>query len=105
MLSRRAFLKHAIAAGVVAAVAPSLLKQAATPTMMLESTAKGRLSYEQLRNAYQQVTFGYDEPNLIVMDQRIYRIFKRLHDDPRYQNEFAFQVTEPRMFTKVDGLA
>ena len=110
MISRRQFLRHAIATGVVAAVAPPLLGKRANPFMVMESTAKGlndykksqiaadveraaQLTYKDLEETYNALVLEHDEPDLIwVSDvehyRRIVRIISKINEHPeRYHWE------------------
>jgi TAT (twin-arginine translocation) pathway-exported protein len=99
MVTRRQFLKHAIATGVVAAVAPALLTKTKEifpfdkplpDSVFVDTPMLGRsLTYTDLENAYQSVVMGHEEPDLIwVHDVRTYRFLAKMYEDVRYREEF-----------------
>jgi len=90
MLSRRQFLKRAVATGAVAAIAPSLLLKTAKVPSVTVAQVKG-LSYKELEGAYTSAVLGREEPDMIILTSRAYRLLRKLYNDPRYINEFVDQ--------------
>lgn len=75
MLTRRQFLERLAAIGLVTAAVPkiaatALLEDPKTLSMM--QTPRGVLTLQMLEEAYQECTFGYDEPDLMVVSKDIY---------------------------------
>jgi len=89
MVSRRQFLKHAVATGVIAAVGPSLIVKAAET---FAAPAGGQLTYEMLEQTYQEAMLGREEPDMIVIHdiqdyRRLVRLVQKVNSDPRYRWE------------------
>ncbi len=89
MLSRRQFLRRAAAAGVVVAASPSLIAKSAET---FAAPAGGQLTYEMVEETYQQLQLGYDEPDLIFVQdiehfKRLVNLVQKVNSDPRYRME------------------
>lgn len=86
-------------AGIIAA-SPKLIIDALLPVerpkVSIESTAKGYgdfkkggvLTHEMLEEAYHKATFGYDEPDLIIMSLRHYKVLTKILSNSRYSEGF-----------------
>lgn len=78
MVSRRQFLKHAVATGVVAAVAPSLL--ANVPQSLVPKNYHATVEL-----TYRDIVLGHEEPDLICIPdiehyRRMVQLLQKLND-------------------------
>lgn len=76
-LTRREFLSKLATIAVVAPLAPRILEEA-VDIFIAPPPTQPSLTLSMLEEAYQQVVYGYDEPDLMVMSQDTYVEFQVL---------------------------